>query len=233
MVEQRGVGGEALLAHQLLEVEVAALAARCAVLGVPLRRDVAGPLVVRHGFTLLSVRWLRREAARGRASKPPVRYRVAAPVLLALDRLEERLEVALAEAERAVPLDQLEEDRRPVADRLGEDLQQVAVLVAVDQDAALLQLLDRHPDVADAGPQLGVLVVGVRRGEELDAVRAQGVDRGRGCRWWRARGAGRRGRGRTRGTRRSATSSCAIAGSLSGNFTRWLPLATTLLISAE
>ena len=37
---------------------------------------------------------------------------VAAALLLALDGLEERLEVALAEAERAVPLDQLEEDRR-------------------------------------------------------------------------------------------------------------------------
>src|SRR6187551_2100864 len=84
---------------------------------------------------------------------------VAAPLLLALDRLEECLEVALAETERAVPLDQLEEHGRPVADRLGEDLQQVAVLVAVDQDAARLQLLDRRPDVADARPQLGVLVV--------------------------------------------------------------------------
>jgi hypothetical protein len=37
-----------------------------------------------------------------------------------------------------VPLDQLEEDRRPVLDRLGEDLQQVAVLVPVSQDAQLV-----------------------------------------------------------------------------------------------
>ena len=64
------------------------------------------------------------------------RSQVAAQFLLPLDGLEQRLEVALAEAERAVPLDQLEEDRRPVAERLGEDLQQVAVLVPVDQDAA-------------------------------------------------------------------------------------------------
>jgi DNA-binding CsgD family transcriptional regulator len=77
---------------------------------------------------------------------------VAAQLLLALDRLKERLEVALAEAERAVPLDELEEHRRPVADRLGEDLQQVAVLVPVDQDAALAQLLDRDPDLADPLP---------------------------------------------------------------------------------
>jgi hypothetical protein len=46
----------------------------------------------------------------------PPRSEVAAALLLALDRLEERLEVALAEAERAVPLDDLEEDRRAVAE---------------------------------------------------------------------------------------------------------------------
>src|SRR6476469_8221139 len=92
---------------------------------------------------------------------------VAAPLLLALDGLEERLEVALAEAQRAVPLDELEEHRRPIAERLGEDLQEIAVLVAVDKDAALLELLDRHADLADAGSQLGVLVVGVRGVEEL------------------------------------------------------------------
>src|SRR5688572_8865493 len=62
------------------------------------------------------------------------RSEVPALVLLALDGLEERLEVALAEAERAVTLDDLEEDRRAVAERLGEDLQEVAVLVAVDED---------------------------------------------------------------------------------------------------
>src|SRR5690606_28786752 len=70
---------------------------------------------------------------------------VAAALLLPLDRLEQRLEVPLPEAHRAVPLDQLEEERRTVLHRLGEDLQQVAVLVAVHQDAPLLQLLDRHP----------------------------------------------------------------------------------------
>jgi non-specific serine/threonine protein kinase len=105
------------------------------------------------------------------------RLKVAAQLLLALDRLEERLEVALAEAERAVPLDELEEHRRPVADRLGEDLQQVAVLVPVDQDAALAQLLDGNPDLADPLPQHRVGVVRVGRGEELDAASAQRVHR--------------------------------------------------------
>src|SRR3954449_4763384 len=92
---------------------------------------------------------------------------VPSALLLALDRLEECLEVALAEAERAVPLDELEEDGGPVAGRLGEDLQQVAVLVPVDQDAAPLQLLDRGADLPDPAAQLGVGVVRVRGGEEL------------------------------------------------------------------
>ena len=58
-------------------------------------------------------------------------------------------------------LDQLEEDRGPVADRPGEDLQQVAVLVPVDQDAAPLQLLDRVGKIdEDVEPlkRLGILV---------------------------------------------------------------------------
>src|SRR4051812_48276388 len=92
---------------------------------------------------------------------------VSATVLLTLDRLEQGLEVALAEAERSVPLDQLEEHRRPVLHGLGEDLQQIPVLVPVDQDGALLELLDGHAHLTDAGSQLGVVVVRVWRGQEL------------------------------------------------------------------
>ena len=47
------------------------------------------------------------------------RLEVPAPRLLDLDRLEERLEVADAEAARAVALDDLEEERRAVLDRAG------------------------------------------------------------------------------------------------------------------
>src|SRR3954453_18487560 len=86
--------------------------------------------------------------------------------LLALDRLEQRLEVALAEAHRAVPLDQLEEDRRAVLDRLGEDLQEVAVLVAVGENLQLTQLIERDACLADPGAE--VVVVAVRGVEELD-----------------------------------------------------------------
>src|SRR5579859_7223377 len=67
----------------------------------------------------------------GRVS--PARLEIAAERLLALDRLEQRLEVAVAEARRAVALDHLEEDRGPVLGRLREDLQQVAVVVAVGE----------------------------------------------------------------------------------------------------
>src|SRR5919106_6983396 len=100
---------------------------------------------------------------------------VATPRLLALDRLEQGLEVALAEAARAVALDDLEEQRRPVADGLGEDLQEVALVVAVDEDALLAQIRELLDDLGDARGH--VLVVGRRDGEELDAAAAHLGDR--------------------------------------------------------
>src|SRR5688500_247080 len=66
---------------------------------------------------------------------PITTLQVAPSRLLALDRLEQRLEVALAESASALALDDLEEHRRPVLHGLGEDLQQVPVLVAIDEDA--------------------------------------------------------------------------------------------------
>ena len=53
VVEQGGVRGEALLAHELLVVELPTLPAprRATVLGVPLGRDAALLLVVRHRST--------------------------------------------------------------------------------------------------------------------------------------------------------------------------------------
>src|SRR5947207_13063387 len=90
---------------------------------------------------------------RSSSQRPP-------PRLLALDRLEQRLEVALAEAPRPLPLDDLEEQRRPVRHRLGEDLQHVPLVVAIDEDAQLRQLLDALVDLADARGQS--IVIGAR-----------------------------------------------------------------------
>src|SRR6185295_17830071 len=89
---------------------------------------------------------------------------VAAKLLLALDRLEQGLEVALAEAAGAVALDDLEEDRRAVADRLREDLEHVALVVAVDQDAEAAQVVQALLDLPDA--LRDVLVVRLRHGQE-------------------------------------------------------------------
>src|SRR5829696_5809000 len=101
----------------------------------------------------------------------PPESRVAHGLLLALDRLEQGLEIALAKAAGTVAFNDLEEDRRPVADRLREDLQQVALVVAVDQDPEPPQILHVLLDLAD--PSRHLRVVGVRDREKLDAAVAQ------------------------------------------------------------
>ena len=60
--------------------------------------------------------------------------KVAAPGLLALDRLEERLEVPVAEAPRAVRWIISKKSVGRSCAGLGEDLEQVALVVAVDED---------------------------------------------------------------------------------------------------
>src|SRR5918911_3554764 len=101
--------------------------------------------------------------------------KVAALGLLALDRLEQGLEVAVAEAPRAVALDDLEEHRRAVADRLREDLQQVALVVAVDEDALLAEVGELLDDLGHARRDLVVVRLGDR--EELDAAASHLGDR--------------------------------------------------------
>src|SRR5688500_8819810 len=109
--------------------------------------------------------------ARAPRARARSRSQVAALLLLALDGLEQRLEVAHAEAARAVALDDLEEEGRPILDRAGEDLEQVALLVAVGLDTQLLQRVHRHAHVADPLGQRGVVLV--RHAQELDSVLAQ------------------------------------------------------------
>ncbi len=64
----------------------------------------------------------------------------------------------------------------PVAQVLGEDLQQVAVLVPVDHDAQLGQVLPREVDAVQALP--GVVVVLGRDRQEADAPLPHGPHRG-------------------------------------------------------
>src|SRR5215472_3016980 len=75
---------------------------------------------------------------------------VAPEGLLALDRLEQSLEVARAEALGPLPLNDLVEQCRTVFDRLGEDLQQISFVVAIDQDTELAEWRDVFIDMSDA-----------------------------------------------------------------------------------
>src|SRR5205809_2076727 len=93
---------------------------------------------------------------------------IAAEGLLALDRLEERLEVPLPETACAVALDHLEEERRAILRGLREDLEEVAVLVSVGEDPQPAQVGPLLADLAD--PVADVLVVRVGRRQEHDPL---------------------------------------------------------------
>ena len=105
-----------------------------------------------------------------------VALEVAAFGLLAFYGFEEGFEVALAEAAAAFALDDLVEEGGAVFYGAGEDLEHVAFVVAVDEDAEALELFDGFVDLADALLQVGV--VGVRDGEEGDALLLQLRDGG-------------------------------------------------------
>src|SRR5919198_3577435 len=109
------------------------------------------------------------------APLPQADSEIPAQRLFSLYGFEQRLEVAVAEAARAVALDHLEEERRPVLRRLREDLEQVAVVVAVGEDAQPPQVRVGLVDLADAVAD--VLVVGLRRLEEENASLLQRLDR--------------------------------------------------------
>src|ERR1700748_1298895 len=82
---------------------------------------------------------------------------ITARLLLAFDRFEESFEVTLAEATAALALDDLEEYRWPILDGPGEDLQHVALVVAIHQYAQVLKLIDRLIDFADTILKLSVV----------------------------------------------------------------------------
>src|SRR5207244_11372371 len=82
--------------------------------------------------------------------------------LVELDRFEQRLEVAFAEAFVALPLDELEEDRAELV--LGKDLQQQRAGFAVDENLPFFQFNDVFPMAGDA--LVDEVVVGVVGVEE-------------------------------------------------------------------
>src|SRR6267142_1513375 len=92
--------------------------------------------------------------------------KISAKSLLALDRLEQRLEVPLAEAPRAVAFDHLEEKRRAILRGLREDLEEVAVLVAVGEDAQPAEVVPVLADLADALADVLVVRVGGRKKDD-------------------------------------------------------------------
>ena len=75
---------------------------------------------------------------------------VAPQGLFTFDRFEQCLEIAFSKPAGAVALDDFEEERRAVLRRLREDLEQVALLVAVGEDAQALQIVVVGVDLADA-----------------------------------------------------------------------------------
>src|SRR5437660_1413725 len=59
---------------------------------------------------------------------------IASPLLLFLERFEQRFEIAFAETLRPFALDDFEEERRAIFHRFGEYLQQISLVVAIDQN---------------------------------------------------------------------------------------------------
>src|SRR5436190_2709773 len=106
---------------------------------------------------------------------PSTQSQIASKGLFSLNRFEQRLEVPVAEPARPVPLDHLEEERRAVLRRLREDLQQIAVIVAVGEDAEPLEVGVVLVDLADA--VRNVVVVRVRGDQEDHAAPLQRLDR--------------------------------------------------------
>ena len=105
---------------------------------------------------------------------------VSSLLLFGLDCLEERLEVTSTEALMVSTLDDLEEESWSVFERLGEDLEQVALVVVVDEDLLPLQDVDvlLHLDRDVLETRAKVVIVGVGNLiQEKDATVLHASDR--------------------------------------------------------
>ena len=96
---------------------------------------------------------------------------VAPLLLIHLDALKECLEVSSTEALVVVPLNDLDKDGRPVLEGLGEDLEQVAVIVVIDENPQLLEDVDVFFDLhlGALEPLAQLAVIGVGNVQELSA----------------------------------------------------------------
>ena len=65
------------------------------------------------------------------------KLQISSRVLLALDGFEQRFEIAFAEALRAFALNDFEKECRAIFHRLGENLEQITFIIAIDEDAEL------------------------------------------------------------------------------------------------
>src|SRR5262249_35066417 len=131
--------------------------------------------VLRRRLRLYVSAVLARGSPNASEARAPTALEGAAQRLLALDCFEEGFEIAIPKTACALALDHLEEERRPVLRGLREDLEQVAVVVAVGEDPQPLEVAVVLLDLADAVGD--VLVVRVRRPEEGDAAPLQRLDR--------------------------------------------------------
>lgn len=110
----------------------------------------------------------------------PFRLQVSPLRLLPLNSFKQTLEVTRSKPVKFVPLDDLDEHRRPIHQRLGEQLQQISLLIIVNQDIQPLQRLKLLLQLPvpllrlEAVPHR--LVVRVGYVDELDASGPHGRD---------------------------------------------------------
>ena len=91
--------------------------------------------------------------------------------LLAFDGLEQRFEIAFAEALRAFALNDFKEERRSIFHRLCENLQQITFIIAIDENAQLFQCVQFFINVTHAVEQR--VVVRRRHFQELEPALLQ------------------------------------------------------------
>src|SRR5262249_10799618 len=75
---------------------------------------------------------------------------IASRSLFALDGLEQRLEIAFAEALRPFALNDFEKERRTIFHRLGENLEQITFVIAINKNPESLQRVQFFVDVSHA-----------------------------------------------------------------------------------